>query len=364
MTRSKIPYSDDQLMLGLEEMAEIPPEVEETIIEPESPQEPQQIVQPPEHVVEIPSVQIGTPSQLKYLFLVRHGSYKDSGAQAWHLTQNGLKDIIDLGNVVNCMLNGIVPKIWSSNAIRALESSQGLARILGISEEIDGTNYLWSSGQDTYGVEGTFDKDCEKLTRMIEEKSDTPALLVVSHIPLIRRLSSYFIKNRIGNEKLAKKVSDDVHNMYAGNAIVFDIQEGSYTIIPTKEDYQRMYDVVIERIRESGALGAELNKLPEGIDISTRPSIGPIIQINGPEQTRSQGYDLRLYSDSHWSGSFRDKEFEIIATMDCSEYFVCFEEEGLKVSKRKLGFNSVLSRGTIYQATPEFVKQVEECEKV
>jgi phosphohistidine phosphatase SixA len=145
---------------------------------------------------------------MEHLFVIRHGEY----GYDKKLNDEGCAQIENLGRIIRGIVGGMSTRIISSTAPRGIGSAEIIARALHINE-IEQNAYLWS-GFDGPPDNYVYDLNAGKLMDIVEEgEKGVDALVIVSHLEVVRDLPPYFMKMRWGDmvELDARKKGQCVH---------------------------------------------------------------------------------------------------------------------------------------------------------
>ncbi|MFC1800930.1 hypothetical protein ACFLZB_00485 [Nanoarchaeota archaeon] len=166
-------------------------ELEEIMAEyrAETPEEPKVPAEPKE---ETPYEK---PEGMNHLFICRHGEYGRVD-----LTPNGIKEIENLGRKIKDILGDSTAYILSSTAPRAQQSAGILAVQLGLPEEFETSQELWTGSDST--KERKKYCDSELLIRMVDERRDrADGLVLATHFEVCRDLPGDFYQREFGKQK-------------------------------------------------------------------------------------------------------------------------------------------------------------------
>ncbi len=162
---------------------------------------------------------------MEHLFVVRHGSYYDYGANCDRIDSFGREQMERLGKVIRSILRQGSAYIVSSTAPRALDSSGVLAVELGLPSEFEQIPYLWS-GLDSPEDSFYHDRNQDKLIAIVNERRDkADGLVVVSHLEVTDNFPSFFFQREFG-------INDSVPGIEKGQAVHIDLQKKSHQVIP------------------------------------------------------------------------------------------------------------------------------------
>ena len=152
---------------------------------------------------------------MKHLFLARHGAHDYD----WHLNEAGRKQMKALGTAIKEILNGGSAYVLTSEVLRALESSEILAALLGLPGP-EKTFLLQHAGLT------------EKLAIQVKENEGmADGLILVTHQDVIGGFAEYFLPRELGRDLR----QDDLYQIGAlksGRAIHLDRDAKNYRIIP------------------------------------------------------------------------------------------------------------------------------------
>lgn len=128
---------------------------------------------------------------MRHLFIARHGDY----GKGDRLNDAGKQQVHILAAAIKAQLAGDSAYLLSSTAPRALDSSEIIAAALGI-PGFERMEYLWSASdapKDTYFS----DFNTGRLVQIVEEReSKADALIIVSHLEIVKHLPKEMIKRR------------------------------------------------------------------------------------------------------------------------------------------------------------------------
>ncbi|MEK7132381.1 MAG: histidine phosphatase family protein [Patescibacteria group bacterium] len=152
---------------------------------------------------------------MKMLIVVRHGDYSEAGD--WGLTPLGTAQISILGrNLLQMMPENPRLAIYSSDALRAVQSAQVLAVVFGHQlKAILVDKLFYPSGGDSPDCAGT-------LSVVMANSEETDVVVLVTHCEFLREFPRYFGVKVLG-------VSLDSKEIGKGQAWVIDLQAKTLT---------------------------------------------------------------------------------------------------------------------------------------
>lgn len=158
---------------------------------------------------------------MKHLFLVRHGNYTH-GSDGYHLSQHGQREMETLSELMKELAGDDFYIVSSPEAV-AIESARVLAERLGVAQPEEAMD-LWSG--DLGPAESNYDGDPERVHNYLMERKDKAiSLIAVSHLEIVKRYPTHFLRSELGQEGRAPEPAK-------GQMVHFDLEQRTFELLP------------------------------------------------------------------------------------------------------------------------------------
>ncbi len=158
---------------------------------------------------------------MKNLFIARHGDYDMKNGQ---LTDEGRRKVAVLGGKIKTVTKTGSLHIMSSPAVRAYQSAEVLAGILGVAE-IERVPYLGSDPD----LEGSFSEfevgSLNKMTNIVNSRiNKADSVVMVTHYEVCKYFSPHYAKISLG-------FHDPLRELEKSEAFYFNLERKSVGIL-------------------------------------------------------------------------------------------------------------------------------------
>lgn len=149
---------------------------------------------------------------MRHLFVARHGEYNQDKER--RLSDKGKEQMKSLGEAIQKILQGQSAYLVSSNEVRAVESSEVLATILGLPPEFE----------QVHGLRSSHPASLKYMETFLQGRQED-AVIVVGHEAFAEDFPDHYLRTHLDAEPLYPSVGN-------GQAVHIDLETKTAQVLP------------------------------------------------------------------------------------------------------------------------------------
>jgi broad specificity phosphatase PhoE len=139
---------------------------------------------------------------MQKVILIRHG---DRG-EDYRLNKDGIKQAKLIAKSLMNIVQGETSLI-SSSALRAIQTSEIIAKILSLPLNFERSDYLWGANDSPRSGYLKSGRNVYELANLIEVKATKENLIVVSHLESTNDLATHYLSRYLDKDKPFRNIS-------------------------------------------------------------------------------------------------------------------------------------------------------------